>query len=148
MILFTDNEVLVVIGFIGSILFIVGGLIFRKLSKPNETVKRNISFGICLWGIVATFINAPMVWRIMNGTFEFEPEASDVTLDYLNGVVDYLDDVTHRFVDHSLLYMVMTAIGILMMTTGLVYKKKKWAKVAVLIGIFGLLQFFLHRIMY
>ena len=131
-----SSEILVMISFIVSILIVVSGWIFSKISKSSETVKRNVSFGMYIWGGVTTLQNVPQLWRIMNGTFE--PAGSDLSIpkvEIFDGYVNFL----------SIIKIMSIGIGFLFIIVGLIYKKKSWSKIVIFLGVaiilMGLSQF-------
>jgi len=137
-----------IIAFIVSILIIVGGCLFSKFSKSNEKLKRGISFGMCIWGGLTTILNAPAVWRIINGTF-VEPENNafsrlyeifgdrqDVTTDVSYYASPTTVEIFDMVISLSTLGSVISiGLGLLMVISGLVYKKNNWAKVTILAGV-------------
>jgi len=162
-----SNATLTIIAFIVSILVILSGWLFSKLSKASVKMKRNVSFGLYIWGGFTTIFNAPRVWQIINGTF-VEPESSalDDMADIFDGIfgdgeeaaTDYAGYVASDFFPSTveifntsmcigtLASMISISIGLLTIIIGFLNKEKSWGKVIILGGIItmvvGLSQLF------
>jgi len=158
-----SNATLTIIAFMVSLFIVLSGWLFSKLSKSSENLKRNVSFGLYIWGGFTTIFNAPRVWQIINGTF-IEPEYS--ALDALGNmwgereeaVTDYVGDAVSDFF-YSTIEIFNTDVsfatlaglasigsGLLILAIGFLNKDKNWGKVAMLGGIIttviGLSQLF------
>lgn len=149
-----SSATLTIVAFMISILVVLGGFILRKLAKPEERVKRNISLGLILFGGITTLLNAPQIWQIINGTF-VEPESNalsdlgDALSDALGNeqnatAIDTLPSTIEMFGSSidiiTLASLASVGIGVLTIIIGLVLlKKKEWAKVVILGGVITML---------
>ena len=142
-----------IIAFIISILVILGGFLFSKLSKSSDKMRRNVSFGLYIWGGLTTFLNASYIWQIINGTFvEPESNALDMMTDILDDIFDDGSGVTTDYVPvisyhqtievfstsvsiATLAIIISISIGLLTIVIGFLNKEKNWGKVIILGGI-------------
>jgi len=143
-----------IIAFIVSIAIVLGGLLFSWLSKSSDKVKRIVSFVMYIWGAFTTILNAPQVWRIINGTF-VEPEVSaidgfgdtlsnifseerqDIASDYIaNDILPSTIEIFNMSISVvTFASGISIGVGLLTVMIGLIFRKKNWAKVVILGGI-------------
>jgi uncharacterized membrane protein YeaQ/YmgE (transglycosylase-associated protein family) len=132
----TTSALNVIMTIVLSVGIIVGGFIFSKLSKSSEQVKKTVSMGLYLVGVVNLLVNRSDIWQVINGTYE----PRDINFAVNDGsagvyVGDWLIPTIGVFgMDINILYLISIAIGLLISVVGLRYKKKNWSKLVLLMG--------------
>lgn len=116
---------------------IIGGFIFSKRSNASDEMKKNVSMGAYLLGGGTLIFQAPRLWRVINGTHEETPlpDLSSGTTDVAN-VTTSSANVIELFGTYiNVFHLVNLGIGVGILVVGLMFRKKNWAKYAILVGI-------------
>ena len=136
------QEIGVIVSFIASFLVIIAGFIFSRRSKASEQIKRNISMGAYLLGGVSMVINGFQLGRIINGTFKPSDLPQLPMLPELPELPNTTTTTTHMVelfgMNLNLFNLINIGAGIVIILIGLIFKEKKWSKIAILLGVMAI----------
>ena len=139
------SEMGIIVSFIVSIAIMIGGFVFSKRSKSSVEVKRNVAMGTYLLGGASLIINGFQLWQMINGTYIHVPlpDLSDITS--ASNTSAYAVELFGTSI--NLFHLINIGAGIVVIIIGLLFKQKKWSKVAGLLGVMaivaGVFQIFL-----